>query len=111
MTFPAEVAANGNGGEGQSEEGEGGDESAAAVAAVLNGAVAAVVYRSAVKAVLGSVGFRAKFLDILHPFDFPGRPALEVRCATVAVRAGGPPGGRRKRHLGSCGCKAGLPAG
>lgn len=60
---------------------EGNDESAAAQQAVLNGAVAAVVYRSAIKAIPGSVEFRAKFLEILAPFDFPGRAALEVGCS------------------------------
>lgn len=67
-----------SGGNEKETDGEVGDESAAAVQAVLNGAVAAVVYRSAVKAVPQSVGFRRKFLDILQPFDFPGKKSLEV---------------------------------
>lgn len=66
-----------SGGNEKETDGEVGDESAAAVQAVLNGAVAAVVYRSAVKAVPQSVGFRRKFLDILQPFDFPGKKSLE----------------------------------
>lgn len=66
-------------GEENGGEEDEGDESAAAVAAVLNGAVAAVVYRSAIKAIPGSVAFRRKFLDILRPLDFPGKQALEVR--------------------------------
>ncbi len=61
------------------EEGEGGDEAAAAVAAVLNGAVAQVVYRNAIAAFPDSVPFRAKFLEILAPLHFPGRVSLEVR--------------------------------
>lgn len=81
----AEAAANGDAGGGAQQEGEAEDEeSTAAVAAVLNGAVAGVVYRSAIKAVPGSVPFRAKFLDILRPFDFPGRAALEVRLGLAA---------------------------
>ncbi|KAL4452190.1 hypothetical protein ABPG75_007852 [Micractinium tetrahymenae] len=59
---------------GEEEEG---DDSAAAVAAVLNGAVAGVVYRSAIAAFPGSVPFRAKFLQLLAPLDFPGKAALE----------------------------------
>lgn len=63
----------------EGEEGEGGDEAAAAVAAVLNGAVAQVVYKSAIAAFPDSVPFRAKFLDMLAPLHFPGRASLEVR--------------------------------
>jgi hypothetical protein len=81
-----DIASGPLGGSGESEGEEGGsegkgagDESAAAVAAVLNGAVALVVYRSAVAAVPSSVPFRRKFLDMLHPLDFPGKAALEVR--------------------------------
>ncbi len=58
---------------------EEGSDSAAAVAAVLNGAVAGVVYRSAIAAFPDSVPFRAKFLELLSPLDFPGKAALEVR--------------------------------
>lgn len=65
----------------ESEEGAGGDEAAAAVAAVLNGAVALVVYKNAIAAFPGSVPFRAKFLEILAPLHFPGRATLEVRRA------------------------------
>ena len=66
------------------EEGEGGDEAAAAVAAVLNGAVALVVYKNAVAAFPDSVPFRAKFLEMLAPLHFPGRASLEVRHPRVA---------------------------
>ena len=59
-------------------EGEGGDEAAAAVAAVLNGAVARVVYVNAIAAFPDSVPFRSKFLDMLAPLNFPGKAALEV---------------------------------
>ena len=68
----------GAGGEEGDEGGGGGDESAAAVAAVLNGAVAGVVFRSAIAAVPASVPFRARFLKLLRPLHFPGRAALEV---------------------------------
>lgn len=65
-------------GDAEGEEGEeGGDESAAAVAAVLNGAVAGVVYRSAIAAVPHSIPFRARFLELLAPLDFPGKAGLE----------------------------------
>lgn len=64
---------------GGEEGGEEGDEAGAAVAAVLNGAVAGVVYRSAIAAVPDSVPFRARFLELLAPLDFPGKAALEVR--------------------------------
>ena len=51
------------------------------MAAVLNGAVALVVYKNAIAAFPGSVPFRAKFLEILAPLHFPGRATLEVRRA------------------------------
>ena len=54
------------------------DASAVAVAAVLDGAVVRVVLKSAMEAVPGSLPFRSKFLEILVPFDFPGKAALEV---------------------------------
>ncbi|KAG1662062.1 hypothetical protein FOA52_005309 [Chlamydomonas sp. UWO 241] len=53
------------------------DESEAAVAAVLTGAVARVVYRSAVVALPGALGLRAKLLRVLAAFDFPGVRELE----------------------------------
>ena len=54
-----------------------GDVSAAAVRAVLDGAVAAVVYKSAIAAVPDSLPFRARFLRLLEPLEFPGRAARE----------------------------------
>ncbi|GAB4819004.1 hypothetical protein N2152v2_006050 [Parachlorella kessleri] len=83
-----------------------GDESAAAVKAVLNGAVAAVVYRSAVKAVPGSVDFRRKFLDILRPFDFPGKAGLQELVYTSVAADFADSGQawdlRARRHIDSC---------
>ena len=78
----------------EGEEGEGGDEAAAAVAAVLNGAVALVVYRNAIAAFPGSVPFRAKFLEMLAPLQFPGRASLEVG-ALGALGAGRRPASAR----------------
>lgn len=63
--------------QGAIAEDEAGDESAAAVQAVLNGAVAQVVFRNAVAAVPDSLPFRAKFLAILAPHRFLGRADLE----------------------------------
>ncbi|PRW57423.1 U3 small nucleolar RNA-associated 6-like protein [Chlorella sorokiniana] len=74
----------------ESEGGEGGDEAAAAVAAVLNGAVALVVYKNAIAAFPASVPFRAKFLEILAPLHFPGRASLEEAIYdSVAADFGG----------------------
>lgn len=86
LSLGAATATSEGGKEGE-EEGEEGDETGAAVAAVLNGAVALVVYRSAIAAVPDSVPFRAKFLELLAPLEFPGRAALEVSsvCARAAV--------------------------
>lgn len=62
-----------------------GDPSTVAVQAVLNGAVAQVVFKNAIAAVPGSLSFRAKFLDMLQLFeDFPGKTHLEVRDQCVA---------------------------
>jgi U3 small nucleolar RNA-associated protein 6 len=73
----------GIGGAGGDGEGEGSAGSAApadaATAKVLRGAIARVVYASAVAAVPGSLPFRAKFLDVLRPLSLPGRAELEVR--------------------------------
>lgn len=52
------------------------DESAAAVQAVLSGAVAKIVYKSAIEAVPRNLPFRMKLLQTLGPFDFPGISSL-----------------------------------
>lgn len=57
-----------------SDDGEGG-------AKVLGGAIARVVYNSAVADVPGSLAFRAKFLDVLRPLSLPGKEELEVTHA------------------------------
>ncbi len=49
----------------------------AAALAVLRGAVAKVVYNSAVAAVSGSLPFRAGFLDVLAAVQLPGKKDLE----------------------------------
>ena len=49
-----------------------GEESEAAVKAVLSGAVATVVFRQAISELPKRVETRQKFLDILAPFTFPG---------------------------------------
>ncbi|KAI3438077.1 hypothetical protein D9Q98_000519 [Chlorella vulgaris] len=89
--------------EAEAEEAEGGDESAAAVAAVLNGAVAGVVYRSAIAAEPHSVSFRRKFLELLQPLPhFPGKAALEAAVYDSVARdfAGSPEAWdlRARRH-------------
>jgi hypothetical protein len=64
-------------GEGEGEGGAAGEGSA-----VLRGAVAGVVFRGAIAAAPESLPFRARFLDILRPFEFEGKRELEVSsCA------------------------------
>lgn len=53
-----------------------GDESAAAVAAVLSGAVAKIVYKNAIAAVPGNLPFCKRLLESLAAFEFPGVEAL-----------------------------------
>lgn len=52
------------------------DSSAAAVQAVLSGAVAKVVFKSAVAAIPGSLSFRQSFLELLGKFRLDGLPAI-----------------------------------
>ena len=54
-----------------------GDASALAVAAVLQGAVAKVVYTSAVDIISDSIQFRTKFLEVLAAVALPGSSELE----------------------------------
>ncbi|GLC41226.1 hypothetical protein PLESTB_001525000 [Pleodorina starrii] len=49
---------------------EAGDESAAAVRAVMQGGVARIVYKNAIAAFPGRLAFRARFLRVLHGFDY-----------------------------------------
>lgn len=52
------------------------DSSAAAVQAVLSGAVAKVVFKSAVAAIPDSLSFRQSFLELLGQFKLDGVPAI-----------------------------------
>jgi hypothetical protein len=61
---------------GEEEAAEGRQESAVAVARVLSGAVALVVFRGALAELPASVGLHTRFLDALQPFAFPGVAAI-----------------------------------
>lgn len=81
---------NGNAAEG--EDGAEGDASAAA-AALLKGAVARVVYNSAVDTVSDSLEFRAGFLEVLESVELPGKEELESHILNdIATAFGNTPG-------------------
>ena len=60
-----------------SEEEEEVQSGEAAIHAVLTGAIARVVYRTAVEAVPDSISFRQGFLEILSQFKFEGVSSLQ----------------------------------
>jgi hypothetical protein len=57
------------------------------VQSVLEGAVAGMVYKNAIVSIPASLPFRAKFLDILRPYEFPGKAGLEVRARCACLPA------------------------
>ncbi len=72
--------------------GDAAEPSSAAVKAVLSGAVARVVYKTAIAAIPTSLSFRARFLHVLRQFHFEGVASLReqvltsVRCDFAQVR-------------------------
>lgn len=62
------------------------DDTEQAVRAVLSGAVAGIVYRSAIAALPASVAFRQRFLDALRPFAFPGIAQLQQQVVASVER-------------------------
>ncbi len=79
--------------EEEGQQGQAPDESEAAVQAVLSGAVAGVVLRSAIKAIPQDLGFRARLLELLAGADFAGARALEAQVLEYITRDFGQVGG------------------
>ena len=80
-------------GNGTEEGAETDDASATAAVALLRGAVAKVVYSSAVNTVSDSLNFRAGFLEVLESVELPGKEELESYILNdIATAFGNRPG-------------------